>query len=156
MRPDRGAPIDLIEAAKDLKEQGDYVFMQCEAESLLLVAWKDSSTVYSISNGHPNATTFVERRKKGCAAKESIQSPIQLAEYNRSMGAIDDFDQLLAFMSARLKSRKWWHSIFYFIVDAASINGWFLWKWDHSGKEWEYFTRRDWGAQDLRNNANGS
>eukprot|EP00961_Rhodomonas_salina_P049550 665699-Rhodomonas_salina.1 len=34
MRPDRGAPIDLIKAAKDLKEQGDYVFMQCDRETV--------------------------------------------------------------------------------------------------------------------------
>ena len=145
MRADRGAPIDLIEAGKGLQNQGDWAFMQCPADNMTIIVWNDSAVVYSISNCHPCYATEVERRKKGSVVKVQIQCPVQLAEYNRIMGAIDDFDQLLAFLSVRLRGKKWWHTIFYFIVDAALINGFYLWKWDNQADvDQTEKTRRQW------------
>eukprot|EP00961_Rhodomonas_salina_P275215 3718049-Rhodomonas_salina.1 len=68
-----------------------------------------------------------------------------MADCNRIMGAIDDFDQLLAFFSVRLQGKKWWHCLFYFISDVVQINGFFLWNWDNAPEDdYQQIAHRKW------------
>ena len=129
LRKGRGIPIPLMDSTKEFTRKGHWSFIQSVEDNLTMVAWKDSGLVYSISNIHPPATTIIRRRTKQLAEPEQICAPVQLAEYNMWMGAIDDIDQLLAFLSCRLKSRKWWHAILWFIIDIALINALHLWRW---------------------------
>eukprot|EP00961_Rhodomonas_salina_P208329 2811169-Rhodomonas_salina.1 len=48
------------------------------------------------------------------------------------MGTINDFDRLMSFHSVKLRSIKWWHSIFYFLIDIATINGLHLWRLENA------------------------
>jgi hypothetical protein len=82
---------------------------------------------------------------KGRVNRTEVQCPLVFAEYNRNMGAIDDFDRLLSFLSVRLRSMKWWHQIFYFIIDAALINALHLWRIDNP-EEAATMPRRTWVA----------
>jgi hypothetical protein len=80
---------------------------------------------------------------KGRTDKVELPCPLPFAEYNMNMGAIDDFDCLLSFLSVRLRSRKWWHAIFYFLIDTATINALHLWR-QHNADEAEEQSRRVW------------
>eukprot|EP00961_Rhodomonas_salina_P178741 2411082-Rhodomonas_salina.1 len=44
------------------------------------------------------------------------------------MGAIDDLDQLLSFISVKLRGMKWWHAIFYFMINVVMVNELHLWR----------------------------
>ena len=50
-----------------------------------------------------------------------------LAEY-KMMGGVDRFDQLQERCALGRRSVKWWHRIFYFLVDVAIVNSFVLWK----------------------------
>ncbi len=43
------------------------------------------------------------------------------------MGAINNFDCLLTYYSTKLLSQKWFHAIFYFLIDIAVMSGLHLW-----------------------------
>eukprot|EP00961_Rhodomonas_salina_P169207 2280048-Rhodomonas_salina.2 len=66
-------------------------------------------------------------------------------KYNMWMGAIDDFTQLMLFHSLKLRSFKWWHSIFYFLIDVATINALHLWRIENPDVE-ARFTWHVWIA----------
>jgi hypothetical protein len=87
----------------------------------------------------------VRRRMKGRAQPLELDCPLALAKYNQWMGAIDDFDRLMSFHSCKLRSRKWWLAIFYFLIDVASINALHLWRIENPD-EAVRFPRRVWIA----------
>ena len=72
---------------------------------------------------------MVERRVRGHHGKQLFTAHTQADDYNDFMGGVDDFDFRRAVCSAQRKSRKWWHSLFYFIVDAAKANAYVEAKW---------------------------
>eukprot|EP00961_Rhodomonas_salina_P089495 1203570-Rhodomonas_salina.2 len=51
----------------------------------------------------------------------------------------------MLFHSTKLRSFKWWHSIFYFLIDVATINALHLWRIENPYVE-ARFTRRIWIA----------
>jgi hypothetical protein len=53
---------------------------------------------------------------------------------NIMMGAIYDFNCLMFHHSVNLLLSRWWHAMFYFLVDVAAINTLLLWRWDNQGK----------------------
>jgi hypothetical protein len=44
------------------------------------------------------------------------------------MGAVDMFDQYRSYVQIELRSRKFWHPLFWFIIESALINAWLLYK----------------------------
>ncbi len=52
---------------------------------------------------------------------------IVFVEYNQNMGAIDDCDHLMLFITTRFRSNKWWHVIFTVLLDIFVINGLHTW-----------------------------
>eukprot|EP00961_Rhodomonas_salina_P100230 1348314-Rhodomonas_salina.1 len=128
MRLDRGVPDKLKEQMTKLKEKGACCFVQSLQDDLLMWVWVDSKPVVCISNVHPAAVVTAERLMKGQAVQWMGPCPLQMEEYNGWMGAIDDFDHLMSFHTCKLCSVKWWHTIFYFLVNVESINSLHLWR----------------------------
>eukprot|EP00961_Rhodomonas_salina_P080395 1081669-Rhodomonas_salina.1 len=82
---------------------------------------------------------------KGRADRMELTCPLAFAGYNASMGAIDDFDRLLSFMSVKLHCMKWWHAIFYFLINVALVNVLHLWRLANPDAA-EKMERRVWMA----------
>jgi hypothetical protein len=58
--------------------------------------------------------------------RENIQtSPIHL-EYTTHMQGVDVADQLCASYSCQTRSHKWWHQVFFFLVDTTIVNMYIL------------------------------
>eukprot|EP00961_Rhodomonas_salina_P285714 3861074-Rhodomonas_salina.1 len=68
-------------------------------DNISIMAWHDSKVVVCISNIHPPACVLTHRRMKGRADRTELNCPLAFVEYNNTMGAIDDFDRLLSFIS---------------------------------------------------------
>jgi hypothetical protein len=54
--------------------------------------------------------------------REEIQSCPMHKEYTTYMRGVDVADQLRASYSCQVRSHKWWHRIFYFLVDMTLVN----------------------------------
>lgn len=56
---------------------------------------------------------------------ELSTSPIHL-EYTTYMRGVDVADQLRGEYSCQVRSHKWWHRIFFFLLDTTMVNGYIL------------------------------
>lgn len=103
---------------------------------LLLSVWKDHKTVYCLSNFHTKTLTQKERNKRkqdraiSISGKQSeiVHLPQTINDYNSFMGGVDTIDQLCANYVPKLKSRRWYLKIFFYLVEIAIINSYLLYK----------------------------
>jgi hypothetical protein len=66
--------------------------------------------------------------KHGEKVQREISRPPAVKYYNLYMGAVDMFDQYRSYVQMDLRTKKFWHPLFWFIVEAALINAWLLYK----------------------------
>lgn len=90
--------------------------------------WRDKRSVYLLSNFHsPFGTTEVNRKEKN-GTTTKVRCPQALSDYNANMNFVDKFDQNLNLYKINRKSKKWWHRIFFYFLDAAVVNAFVLYK----------------------------
>lgn len=89
--------------------------------------WMDSKPVHFISNYHGMTPSTVQR-KMNDGTKVTVTCPSVVSDYNRHMGGVDKHDMLRKLYGANRKSKKWWHRIFFGLVDMTIINAFVLYK----------------------------
>ncbi len=77
------------------------------------------------TNTQPSSTGTVLRRQKD-GTRKSIPCPQAIIGYNQHMGGVDRGDQLRGYYKCRVKSRKFYKYIFYFLLDATMTNSFVL------------------------------
>lgn len=92
-----------------------------------LMKWVDNAVVCIASTcfgAYPqsNASRYSKEAKK----RKSVPRPCAITEYNRYMCGVDRFDQNLALYRIAYKGKKWWSSIFTWLIDACIENAWQL------------------------------
>ena len=93
-----------------------------------VTAWQDNRTVMVISTvSDPTQTTSVTRTQKD-GTKMNVTCPHAAWAYNKYMGGLDYNDQLRAYYSFRIKSRKFYKYLFWFLVELAITNAYILCK----------------------------
>ncbi|KAB0804596.1 hypothetical protein PPYR_01566 [Photinus pyralis] len=111
---------------KQLK-RGDYDYF-VNNKGIATTKWKDKRAVFLISNFHnPQDTTTVKRKARN-GSIEDVPCPIMLTDYNAHMNAVDKFDQKKSSYEIDRKSRKWWHRIFFYFVDACIVNSYIIYE----------------------------
>ncbi|XP_050426609.1 piggyBac transposable element-derived protein 3-like [Adelges cooleyi] len=78
--------------------------------------WKDTKYVMLASNYHGSELTTVTRKDK-FGRKKDMQCPQVVRDYNCYMGGVDHADQLRMTYGVDRKSKKWWHRIFWGLLD---------------------------------------
>jgi hypothetical protein len=107
--------------------------------ALCYLAWFDKRPVHLLSYQYqPDdaGLTTVEhwyQAKKGEEGypgkiRKEINCPPIVKFYNLFMGAVDLFDQFRQYIKLELRSRKFWHCIFWFVIESALVNSWVLYK----------------------------
>jgi Transposase IS4 len=107
--------------------------------NLVYIAWFDKRPVHLLSNCYqPLAEDSFVTHWYPAMANEvgSINGKIQrevyippiVKLYNQHMGAVDTFDQYRSYIKLDLRSRKYWHCMFWFIIESALVNAWVLYK----------------------------
>ena len=105
-------------------EHGEFVFRQ--AGSIVTTAWKDKKVVYALSNMcDPDSSQPVTRKQKDGTVK-LVDCPSTIVAYNKHMGGVDHGDQLRSYYGVRLKSRKFYRYIFWFLFDVVVTNTYIL------------------------------
>ena len=96
--------------------------------NVLYLQWKDKRTVSMLSTIHlGHEHNLVQRNAKiaGQYQQLELQQPKCIADYNRSMGGVDVFDQVVATHRV-LRKMKYWKSLFLDFLDVSAVNAYFL------------------------------
>jgi hypothetical protein len=103
---------------------------------LCFLSWFDKRAVHMLTNAYmPSGDLVVEhwyKAKPGDAeavrgkVKKAISIPPAVKSYRAFMGGVDLFDQYRAYYKLQLRSFKYWHVMFFFILEAALVNAWVL------------------------------
>ena len=120
-----GFPKDLKPLLKKgLKERGDCKIRQYK--NLTVSLWQDSKPVVAVAtNSDPLIIKSVNRKTKD-GSKISVTCPQAIDLYNKYMGGVDRNDQIRGYYQVRLKGRKFYKYIFWFLFDVAISNSYFL------------------------------
>ena len=95
------------------------------------VMWLDNRVIHVLStNGQPSEITTVPRKQKDGSTKQ-ITCPASILSYNTYMGGVDHGDQLHGYYHVRLKNRKYYKYIFWFLFDVSITNSYVLFKEAH-------------------------
>ena len=102
----------------------------------LFTQWKDKRTVTILSTlhkGNDRVMTQCRTKQNGQYVVVQVPKPLAVEDYNHHMGGVEVFDQLVATYRILRKTRKWWKTLFFDLVDVAVVNSFLLY--------------RSWGAQ---------
>ena len=86
------------------------------------IVWQDKKLVYFIDtiSDPPEVTQVFRRNKDGSQAV--VNCPVAVKTYNAGMGGVDLADAKRKVYSCSRKAKKWWHRLFYFVLDVCIVN----------------------------------
>jgi hypothetical protein len=131
MRSNRvGLPSDLRNLRTwDRSVQGTLEWKMHASRGLACIMWKDKRPVILISTHavpvqppctHPNLLVTIPCRNG--AMRDAVHtSPIHY-EYTTYMRRVDVADQLRTSYSCQTRSHKWWHRVFFFLINTTVVN----------------------------------
>lgn len=97
------------------------------AGDICYLKWMDSKAVTVVSNFHGTSSTKIMRRMRDGSKKES-NCLLAVKEYNKYMGGVDQADFKCAVNGRSRKSTKWWHRIFFGLLDRTLGNAFIVYK----------------------------
>lgn len=116
---------------KDLlkKERGYYENSISKTDGILVTKWVDNSVVCTATNEHGvNPVTSVRRYSQKEKKHIMVNRPALLAEYNKYMGGTDRMDQNVGQYRIQIRNRKWYWSLFTWLIDISIHNSWCLYR----------------------------
>ena len=121
VRPNRKwMPTDL----KVTRERGNTCIRSTPTGQLAL-AWMDKKQVTVLSTVHKgDEMDVLPPNRRG----ESVVKPRAIVDYNRGMKGVDLSDQLAHYYRTPRKARKWYHNLFFHLVDTAVVNAYLVHK----------------------------
>ena len=120
----RGFPKEMYDKKENNKlERGTCVFRR--KGPITAVTWMDNkpvNVVCTLKVVSGEATKPVKRRKKD-GEQQDVNCPLMISSYNKYMGGVDRNDQMKSYYAIKFISRKWWHRVFFELLDRCIVNG---------------------------------
>lgn len=111
------------------KDRGSCVSAIDKNHGVIIVKWADNNIVTAGSNCYGvNPIGYVKRYSKAEKKFITVPRPFLIGQYNSSMGGTDLMDEGISSYRIAVRSKKWWWSIFTWLLDAAIFNSWVLYK----------------------------
>jgi len=111
---------------KDIK-RGDSEY-RSSYNGVRWVKWKDNRIVYFLSNFHDSSEVGTVRHRQKAGTLKTIPCSKMVHDYNQYMDFVDKADQLRTTYTLDKKSKKWWHRIFWFLIDTVVTNAYIIYK----------------------------
>ena len=112
LREDRlsGAP---LKSRKAMEKESRGSLDEAFTGNISVVKWKDNKVV-SIASNKTRSIPLQKARRYDRVAKKyiDVDMPNSISTYNKHMGGVDLFDQQVATYRIRIRSKKWWWSLF--------------------------------------------
>lgn len=128
----RAKGIDLPTARELMKKERGFCMeksTEVNGVEINVTTWVDNKVVNLCSSyvgKEPMAT--VKRYSKQKKERIDVPRPKAIEVYNKYMGGVDLLDSMLGFYRIKVRSKKWYHRIFFHMVDMAIVNSWLLWR----------------------------
>ena len=115
---------DGLYRESDNAVRGSMVIKVHDHRQMAVVSWQDKCLVTLLSTAaNPwEPGVVVLRKLKGMRGQLVVPSSPIHTQYQEYMRGVDVSDQIRANYSSQLKSHKWWHKLFFFIVDQSMVN----------------------------------
>ncbi|GBM86181.1 hypothetical protein AVEN_48192-1 [Araneus ventricosus] len=139
VRPQRKDLPPMLKA-NDKLQRGESVFLT--KEGVAAIKWMDKKAFTLLTTAHnPAIMTSVKWRKKD-GTKTEVPCPKSVAIYNDIMRGVDRFDHRKERYQIGRRSVKWWHRIFYFLIDLCNVNSFILWQVNKRNRSLDQLTFR--------------
>lgn len=122
----KSCPIPKKDVLKS-ERRGHFATMKMDETEIRLTKWVDNNVVAIASTlvgSQPVSHTY--RYSRADRKRIIVGRPCVVAEYNVNMCGVDRFDQNVAAYRISYRGKKWWSSIFTWIIDACAQNAWQL------------------------------
>ena len=109
------------------RKRGECEFVSEKKNNMLILSWNDRRVVNVASNGHSaNPVGHCDRYSKSDRKRIAISRPNVIKQYNKYMGFTDLMDQNVNRYRVHIRNKKWYFSIFTWLIDVAIQNAWCL------------------------------
>ena len=127
VRQNRLHSIDIPSREEASKmSRGDFNVAYVDNDKVVL-AWKDSSVVNFASNYADIEPVGTCRRYVGSTGKDvDIAQPNAAKLYSSTMGGVDNFSQTVNSYAIKIKSRKWYSTIYNWYLNVQMVQAWRL------------------------------
>lgn len=78
-----------------------------------------------------NPVSNASRYSKEVHKKINVTRPCVVTEYNKYMAGVDRLDQNVSLYRIAYRGKKWWMSIFTWLIDVSIVNAWILQRKHH-------------------------
>ena len=130
----KGFPEDLKGNWKKDEKLATYRHILTVSLAYIGVTWKDNKVVTVLSsNVQPGEVDTCKRKQKN-GTHMQLSCPVAVVEYVKYMRGVDQNDQLRTYYLVRLKSRKFYKYIFWFLFELAVTNAFVVYRTYSQGK----------------------
>ena len=126
LRSDRvGYPAEFKKhLKKGFKERGESIQLR-KGTNLVFSLWQDNKMVSVLSTNCQVGKGTAQRKQKD-GTRLTVSCPHNIIDYNKYMGGVDRSDQLRQYYCVRLKTRKFYKYIFWFLFELTVANSYVL------------------------------
>lgn len=139
----KNCPINKKKDVKKNEKRGFCDYTTAKESAIHVTQWLDNSVVLLASTSSSaiplNKTVRYSREEK---KKISIQRPHVVGEYSKYMGGVDRLDQNVNCYRIGYRGKKWWSSIFTWLLDVCVQNAWQLHRIEKSNMNQLEFRRQ--------------
>lgn len=93
------------------------------------VKWFDNRGVI-VASTFAQPVSNIERWDQNLKQKVTVECPSIISLYNKFMGGVDALDALIAYYRIHIRSKKYYHRLFFHFVDIVIVNSWLLYRRD--------------------------
>ncbi|XP_043471740.1 piggyBac transposable element-derived protein 4-like [Leptopilina heterotoma] len=97
------------------------------------LAWKDKKAVTMLTTMHE--PKLINTGKLNRRTREIVEKPNVVISYNNNMGGVDLMDQSLSVYHIIYKTIKWYHKLYFHLIDIAIFNAYVIYNQLHPEKK---------------------
>ena len=120
---------------KDMKKlgRGAYLEKECTIDNIKLrtIRWMDTKAVTLLTSfDSAQPLTSVKRYETKSKKRIDVSCPNAVVTYNAHMRGVDLLDFLIALYRIKLRSKKYYHRLFFHFLDMTVVTSWLLYRRD--------------------------
>jgi hypothetical protein len=121
----RGLPYSIVKPEVPLAT-GESVYATTD-DGIAVMTWMDKKPVHFLFNCvSPAEVGTVYRRDASTSKQKAVPAPAAAERYQRNMQSVDRHNQFSGQYVWKHKAIKWWHTLFFDMLQLAVVNSWII------------------------------